>query len=388
MARAASVAFILGVASRVPAEPPVLVPCDDPPAAVAALGSSTEIEAYGIAPGASVSVVAMPSTGGGARSELRFARGANEPRVLQLAGRVLGLAVLGDGSVTYAVVRVADRKGAVKSVDLLLVDPTTARATSGVTLPATARGLAIGADGSTLLVASRDEIRTFQLPGLASGRLYRVQGDNVGVAPIAGSSYVVVAQPSRVVLADLAAPQGRDGLALTAETAAPVPFRGLLGSTGDLGPIVLADGGRAFCVRAGELPATPPVSEKAADPAPPPIRAPVPPAPSTIPAPVDAAPRELPAGPGVVVGVLTGPSLADAAMVVFLGPDNVLHEAARAVPDDQGRFTASGLPAGVYRIVASGKGGRVLICDPPFITIRVGIDGAVEAPMLKVLRAQ
>jgi hypothetical protein len=58
------------------------------------------------------------------------------------------------------------------------------------------------------------------------------------------------------------------------------------------------------------------------------------------------------------------------------------------LPDEQGRFTASGLPAGAYRIVASGKGGRVLICDPPFITIRVDANGAVTAPVLTILRAQ
>jgi hypothetical protein len=43
---------------------------------------------------------------------------------------------------------------------------------------------------------------------------------------------------------------------------------------------------------------------------------------------------------------------------------------------------------GGYRIVASGKKGRVLICEPPFVTIRVGSNGAVEAPVLKVLRAE
>jgi hypothetical protein len=95
-----------------------------------------------------------------------------------------------------------------------------------------------------------------------------------------------------------------------------------------------------------------------------------------------------PAEPGSVFGVVTGPALAEVAAIVFLGPDNVLHEAARAIPDGNGRFAASALPPGAYRIVAAGKGGRVLICDPPFVTIQVGSKGAVEASVLKVVSAQ
>ena len=87
-------------------------------------------------------------------------------------------------------------------------------------------------------------------------------------------------------------------------------------------------------------------------------------------------------------GIVTGPAVADVAAVVFLGPDNVLREAGRAVPDERGRFTSVALPTGTYRMVAAGIGGRVLICDPSFITIRVDSNGAVEAPVLKVLRAQ
>jgi hypothetical protein len=104
--------------------------------------------------------------------------------------------------------------------------------------------------------------------------------------------------------------------------------------------------------------------------------------------PVVPPPPEIPAEPGTVFGVVAGPALAEVAAIVLLGPDNVLHEAARAIPDEQGHFSASALPIGAYRIVAAGKGGRVLICDPPFITIRVGSNSAVEAPVLKVLRAQ
>ena len=356
------------------------------------LGPKSDFEAFGIAPEASVAVVAMASPGEPARSVLRFARAGDAPKDLKLAGRVLGLAVAPDGNSAFVIVRATNRKGAVRSVELVRVDLQTARATTGPTIPATARGLAFSAGGSTLLVASRDEIRTFQLPGLASGPLYRALGDNVGVASIAGSSVVLLAQPSRVVLADLAAPQGRDGLVLSQEAVAPAPLRGMMASTGAAGPVALSEGGIAWCVQASALPPPPPpppsvtMESPAVEipPAQPPAAEPL-----IVEAPTIVPPKIEPqAAPGTVFGVVEGPSLAEVAAIVLLGPDNVLHEAARAIPDERGRFVSSALPPGTYRLVAAGKGGRVLICEPPFITIRVDSNGAVEAPVLKVLRAQ
>ena len=387
---------MVALAGHVLAEPPFIVPCDGLPAPVTALGVKSSLEAYAVAPGASVAVAA--SAGEDERSVLWFSRSGDEPRTVKLAGRVMGLALLDDGTQAFVVVRATDRKGLVKSVDLMRVDLKTARAIPALSLPSTARGLAVGTGGTTLLVASRDEIRTFQLPNLSSGPLYRALGENVGVAPIEGSTEVVVAQPSRIVLADLAGVQSRDGLALREETAAPARLTGMLASTGDAGPIALGERGTAWCVRV-EAPTTPPPApaaavapaesapgaaeaapEAAAEAAPEatpevtPEAAPVPPIPA-------------PPAAGTVSGLVAGPASAEVASIVFLGPDNVLHESARVAPDDRGRFRASALPMGVYRIVASGKGGRVLICDPPYITIRVGSDSAVEAPVLNVLRA-
>ena len=98
--------------------------------------------------------------------------------------------------------------------------------------------------------------------------------------------------------------------------------------------------------------------------------------------------RDIPGDPGTVSGLLTGPAVAEVAAVVFLGPDNILREAVRVAPDAAGRYQATSLAAGAYRVVAAGKEGRVLICQPPFISIRVGSNSAVEAPELSVLRAE
>jgi hypothetical protein len=410
VARAASYAFVVALAGHVEAGPPVIVPCDGLPAPVAALGIKSALDAYAIAPAASVAVAA--SAGEDGRSVLWLSKAGDEPRTVKLAGRVVGLSILDNGTQAFVVVRATDRKGAVKNVDLMRVDVKTARATPALTLPSTARGLAIGAGGTILLVASRDEIRTFQLPNLSSGPLYRALGENVGVAPIEGSTEVVIAQPSRIVLADLAGQQSRDGLALREEAAAPARLTGMLTSTGDAGPIALGEQGTAWCVR---VEAWPP-------PLPAPAAAAAPPEPEPAPGAVEAAPEAgaetaaeaapeaapeatpevtpeaapvapipaptTPEAAGTVSGLVAGPGSSEVASIVFLGPDNVLHESARVAPDDRGRFRASALPTGVYRIVASGKGGRVLICEPPYITIRVGSDSAVEAPVLKVLRAK
>jgi hypothetical protein len=406
MARAAAYAFMVALAGQVRAEPPVIVPCDDLPAPVAALGVKSQLEAYALAPGGSVAVAA--SEGEDERSVLWLSSGGDEPRAVKLAGRVMGLALLGDGTQAYAVVRSIDRKGAVKSVELTRVDVKAARAISALTLPFTARGLAIGAGGATLLVASRDEIRTFQLPNLSSGPLYRALGENVGVAPIEGSTGVVVAQPSRIVVADLAGAQSRDGLALKEEAAAPARLTGMLASTGDAGPIALGERGTAWCVRVDPTLPLPPPSPPPPPPLPPqeqaapetapeaaPVAAPTAapeatpePTPDVSPEAAPVTPIPAPEPPGTVSGLVAGPASAEVASIVFLGPDNVLHESARVAPDERGRFRTPALPAGMYRIVASGKGGRVLICEPPYITIRVGSDSAVEAPVLKVLRAE
>ena len=396
-ARAASVVIALFATLRAGAAALEFQPIDGTPHAVSALAADSEIEAFAMATASPIAVVSIGSTGDVPVSALRYARGDEPPRAVPLVGRLVGLVAAGDGSACYAVVRMSGKKGIVRTVELLRIDLRTERVSSVATLPMTAVGLAITADGATLLVAAKDEIRTFSIPTVASGRLYRVAGENVGVSAIEGSSYAVVAQRSRVGLVDLSAPQGRDGLELKEEAAAPAPLRGLLASAGEGGPVAQGDGALAWRVRIGDLPAEPvvvPPPPPEPPPQPPPEVAPsetaAPPAqvaPAAL-APEAPAPREIPGDPGTVSGLITGPAAAEVAAVVFLGPDNILREAVRVVPDASGRYSAPPLPAGSYRIVAAGKEGRVLICSPPYISIRLGSSSAVEAPAFSVLRAQ
>ena len=356
-------------------------PCGDLPPQILELGAAAEFETFGFALDAGVAVATSSALGDQGKSLLRFTRNAEPPRAVELPGRVLGLAVANDGNFAFAVVRTVDRKGVVRSVDLVRVELKTSKVSAAAPLPATAKGLAIAAGGTTLLVASKDEIRTFQLPQFSSGPLYRVLGDNVGVAPIANSTRIVVAQRARLVTVDLAEAQGRDGLSLADETAVSTPLRTMMDGVGLLGSVALSDDGVAWCVHANAPPApVPPPPEPAPlkETAPPPVVA----------APVEPPPKPAPSEPGTLSGQVSGPALGDVAAIVILGPDNVLREAARVRPDEHGRWAVPLLPQGSYRVLAAGNGGRVLTCDPPFVTIRVISDQAVEVPGLKVLRSQ
>jgi hypothetical protein len=381
-----SAAFVLAVASPLPAEPPEFVPGDDVFGAYASLAPAADIETFGIVPASDVAVATVPSPTDRGRSVLRCARGGEAAHEIELSGRALGLTLSGDGDLAYAIVRASDRKGRALRVELVRIELTTLHVTLGSSLPATARGLALGSDGASLLVACRDEIRTFRIPQFESGPLYGVPGENVGVAAIEGTTDVLVARPSEVVRVNLAGPQGRDGLVVSRKFSAPTPLRAMMAATGAAGPIALAEDGHAWRVNAT---APPPLNPRPAErtpeppPEPRPEETPAPPASSGI-----TARHESVGGLGTVSGAVTGPARAEVAVIVVLGPDNLLREAARVVPDGEGRFLAPSLPPGGYRVVAVGKGGHVLICDPPFITIRVDPNGAVETPVLNVLRAQ
>lgn len=407
---ALAVAAALGVCRASAA--PVIVPGEPSSPSVEALGAPEAIEAFAVSADGAVAVAAVPSSRPG-RSALRVARVGLPPVDIELDGTVQGLALTPAGDAAFLVVRVADKKGVVRRTSLESAELATRRVVERASLPASSRGAALGAADTVLLVAAKDELRSFTLPDVSSGPLYRVPGDNVAVASIAGSSRVLVAQGRRIVVVDLAAPQDRDGLAIfeaveaTADVsvlvAAPDEPSGLAlladGRVAAIGvdPLRLSDRGTARAlawpgVRA-PVEARPAPIELPPAPPPPPATSPVaaPPVAAPVPVPVEAATEEPPpatgsAAAGTIRGTVAGPERAAVRAIVVLGPDNILREAAQVVPDGAGRWTVSGLKAGTYRVVAAGDTGRVLICDPPYVTVRVGADGAVEAPALNAMR--
>ncbi len=416
----------------------ILGPCGNVPETLTA----PDALAVGIA---GATRVEARATADGSKSTLEIATAAGGPRGLTMLGRVAALTIAPDGATALAIVRVADKKGVTRESDLVRIDLVAAKVTGSVPLPVTARGIALSADGAGALVASKDDIRTFRLPQLTSGPLYRVPGDNLGVVAIGSSSRLVVVQPNRVGVVDRAESQSREGLTMTDVEAPAEPIRMLVSSAGEAGPVALAEAGHSYCVHVEEVadtelprraadvapaaaaaasasapppPALPPPAAQpqpssepkpavpaepepttsaqavplpvaAPPPAPPPVPPPeAPPAQAPRPSPAPAAANDLPGSGAGIGGTVSGPARGEVAAIVFLGPDNLLREAARVVPDASGRFSIPGLPGGGYRVVASGKNGRVLLCDPPFGTIHVRNGASVGSLVIQVLRVE
>jgi hypothetical protein len=411
-------AFAAVLASAMAASRPLTVPGHATPVAVAALGSLEGALAFAVSEDGAVALATLPSEHAARRSVLRIGHADGTAGELELPGEAPALVVAAAGDVAFAIVRESDKKGAIRRVTLVRVDPATVRATTQLALPATARGLAFGAGEASLLVASKDDLRSFMLPALTSGPLFRVAGANTAVAPLAGSTRVLLAQGARLVVVDLASPQNREGLPVAAAIEAAAPVRMLASSPDEATGLAQLEDGSVVGVETEPLhlvprqpaaaiawpgvpaePAAPtavaqtvvpvvaPMVAHAADIAAEPTPAAPPPA-AAPPDPTEAPPAQLvPAQPGTVSGTITGPARAFARQVVVFGPDNILKEAARVAPDGAGRYTVRGLRIGSYRIVAAGENGGVLVCTPPYVTVKVSSGAALEAEALDVLRA-
>src|SRR5262249_24028115 len=102
------------------------------------------------------------------------------------------------------------------------VDPQTGKASKELRVASTARGLAHSAAERALFVSSKDEIRTFFLPELTSGPVFRVPGSNGAIA-LTTDRRLLVAQSDALLLVDLADRPGEKGVAPRASVPTPVP---------------------------------------------------------------------------------------------------------------------------------------------------------------------
>jgi hypothetical protein len=57
--------------------------------------------------------------------------------------------------------------------------------------------------------------------------------------------------------------------------------------------------------------------------------------------------------------------------VVVYGPDSIIRESARVVPESDGSWSIPLPPPGSYRVVPVGQGTRPLRCEPHFQTIQI-----------------
>jgi len=259
---------------------------------------------------------------------------------------------------------------------LVVVDLESRKAVARSQLPSAARSIEYWPSGGSLLIPVRNELRTLTLPRFHGGPLFRIPGENRSLAVIDGSR-LLVGQDSALLLVDLADPQGRESLPIRERIVSPSPVVSI--SVGQPDGRLLAgwaDGRIAdisldplsMRARGADIDVEPAVES-------PPVEA----ARATVPEPSAATFAQL-------RGRIEGADRDRVEAVVLLGPDNLLREAARIPPDADGRYSASGLAPGHYRVQLDGGGSRALVTRPAFHQVLIAPDVSVEADF-QVVRA-
>jgi len=361
-------------------------------------------------------------------SAIRWVGAGDEaPREVELAGWVRSLLFGPEGRELLAVVR-RERKRGRGETYLARFATASGDAEPNLALPAGARGMDLAETG-LLVVACEEEIRTFRMPALTSGPLYRLPGENWTVATLPDGDRLLVGRAEGLVLVDLDDAQTIDGLPVRDRVELGAPIVGLAVAPDGTRAVARAADGRIFEVTfdplravgtgSGDAIAWPGVRKRSSPPAelvvvdeeeqtqppapaieeppavsPPPAipverDEPAPPPPAS-PVQVSIAPPPVPTSSESravsVRGRVTGPAVGLVAAVVILGPDNVMREAARVRPAENGSWAVEDLAPGGYRIVVQGASGRVLETRPPFATARVEAGSPAEVGPIEVVR--
>ncbi len=399
----------------------LLFPGDPAPPAVRALGALDGLSSFTLSQDLSRAAAAFPEErerkkkSKKSRTVVRVSMPGEEgAREIHLDGAVRALRFRPDENALYLIPSSDPTRLEAGTASLTRIDLGKERATRDTRLPLSASAMDLTADGEGLVVACRNELRVVLVPDLRSAPLFRVPGENLSVAVLAGGSRVLVGRPEGIVLVDLSDPQGRDGLPVRSRLEMPGPVETLVSAPDGSQALARLPDGRTFLVSLDPLlarevgvstaiawpgsraasaaeppeptpPPVPSIRPQPAAPPPPPSQAvsvgePAPPAPSPAAAGSEAG------SPGTTIrGKLTGPAAGDVKAVLVLGPDNLLREAARVAPSSDGSWSAGPLPSGTYRILVDAGGSRAASSDPPFVTVTVGKEPAVDAPDLRVL---
>jgi hypothetical protein len=400
----------LFLATGVTAADPVLFPDDRRPAILEQLELPGEVRILDIASDGNQAAYAVNV---GEKKHLRAIVHVSsvehpDPLELEVKGRIVDLLFSEDGGLLFAIHERPPRKRRSGENFLLLIETGTLKSRRDLYLPATSRALAFWPARNALLVASRNEIRTLLLPDLRSGPLFRILGENRSVASIGGSR-ILIGQDERLLIVDLADRPGDDQMPVRESVAVDAPVMDLAidrsGGPGlarladdrviriGIDPLSVAAADREIIARAAApepVPAAPVTAIALLDeqPDPPetpeiPTREPDEPEPAGsaavstgVPA---IAPEENVLDPGAVQvrGEISGPERADVVAVVLFGPDNILLEASRVVPDVSGSWQVEGLAPGRYRVVVDGGGRNVLVSEPAFHVVEIQVESAL-----------
>jgi hypothetical protein len=369
--------------------PSILIPEGTLPPILAEVELGPDVRAIDVTSDGRVAALAT-STGERkhARSTVRLIAMEQAEREIELSGFVRDLLFSPGGEELLLIqLRPATKRRSVENY-LLRLDLTTFKIRRELYLPATSRSLAHWPRRNAILVACSNELRTFLLPDMRSGPLYRIPGENHSVAVIDGSQ-VAIGQTDRMLVIDLSDPPGREEMPTRDAIDVPSAVVDLAFAPGGAHGLARLEDDRVVRVRTQPLsielesPPTAPLPEPepveveapvvAAAP-PPEDVAPPPPVPDPEPVEVEA-PVVATAEPPQARGAISGPGLKGVVAIVFFGPDNILHEATRVAPEPDGSWRVDGLAEGRYRVVLDGGGGRVLLTDPRFhvVDVKTGI---------------
>jgi hypothetical protein len=382
---------------------------------------------------------AFPSGSKGQSEIHRSAGTADSDETTTVRGQLRDLLFLQDGRLLALLHRPAKKWEG--DTHLVSWAPGTQKVESVMRLPPSSSDLDHWPARNGIVIACRNEIRTLLEPDLRSGPVFMVPGTNLALTTLGSSSFVWVGQDAGLFLVDLDAPSGREPMTVLAQQPVPAPVAELAdfpdGSTtlvrladgrlyrAALDPPGFEAGGSArHIVRLAKSTGGPPIASAERRPAPAPAvvavaalpEEPDVPAPKPVPEPevapetpvgtaVEQPKTEPPAAPLVEEPAATAePDPVDETRpayqlhgrirgtvalvheIVLLGPDNILLEAARLRPDEQGRWGIEHLAPGRYRVQVDGGGDRVLVADPRFVIVEVGTEPK-EAPEITIRRA-
>jgi len=212
------------------------------PAVLEHLGSLDGLIAFAVASDGTRGALAF-STERDRVSELRIVSTTSpDPRRVEFKGVIRALLFAGEEETLYALVHHPKKKVAGDTY-LGRVDLDSLKLRDQIRVPVSSRDLEYWYLQNSLLVAAANEIRSFVLPRLRSGPLFRLPGPNNSVESLGTSSLVLVGQNDSLLLVDLHDPPGPESMPVRKRIAVPGPVVELAASAdGSHALAKLADG--------------------------------------------------------------------------------------------------------------------------------------------------
>jgi hypothetical protein len=351
----------------------------------------------------------------------------NPPVYLEMPGTIVGLAFANNSDLLYAAIRKIPRsKKALPEVHLASIRLSDLKSRRLLRLPSSLQDIAWGPKGDFLVLACQNEIRTLRSPDLRSGPLFPLPGDNITLSALSQTRWIV-GQPGQFVMIDFEDTPEEKSLPIRAQVSvegSPLDARwqsehGRLTGLMMSGELVTWAPVERKIVAQPEVKPAPVLApepdsvvetvvepEPQPEPVPVPVPAPEPdpdpelePEPQAVPEPVvEPAPEPEPMPEpapqtvattepeGQLTGRLEGPAAGNIEAVVFLGPDNLMREAARVRPDANGWWSVSDLAPGRYQIQLSAGSNARAVAQPPFLIVQVPESGSTTADPMHVLR--